>query len=129
MHATKASYIIQKDCFWQTLRSSKHAQSKNRMGDKMGNNTGRTNMAERIIRLWLSETEMIACGECQSLMHSNRILTHFMDVKLCATGWQCGCLDGCASQCSCGSLSDMLSTAWCRNDPSAYLCVNEVKSG
>lgn len=30
-------------------------------GDKIGN-TGRTNMAERIIRLWLSETEMISYG-------------------------------------------------------------------
>lgn len=36
-------------------------------GDKMGNNTGRTNMAERIIRLWLSETEMIACGGVSEL--------------------------------------------------------------
>ena len=39
----------------------------NRMGDKMGNNTGSTNMAERIIRLWLSETEMIACGAVSEL--------------------------------------------------------------
>ena len=36
-------------------------------GDKMGNNTGSTNMAERIIRLWLSETEMIACGGVSEL--------------------------------------------------------------
>lgn len=41
--------------------------------------------------------------ECESLMHSNRILTHFMDVKLCATGWQCGCASHCAV---CLSLSD-----------------------
>lgn len=41
-------------------------------------------------------------------MHSNRILTHFMDVKLCATGWQSGCFGGCASQCvyMCVSLLD-----------------------
>ena len=40
--------------------ASMHRAKQN--GDKMENNTGRTNMAERIIRLWLSETEMIACG-------------------------------------------------------------------
>lgn len=42
-----------------------HRAKQNR--DKMGNNTGSTNMAERIIRLWPSETEMIACGGVSEL--------------------------------------------------------------
>lgn len=42
-----------------------HSVEQNR--DKMGSNTGSTNMAKRIIRLKPSETEMIACGRVLEL--------------------------------------------------------------
>lgn len=88
----------------------------------MGNNSGRTNMAETIIRLWLSETEMIACGEVSELDACwENTNTHYGCQLIChgltVLGWL-GPGGGCASSgvcvCVCHVLADwiILSSMW-----------------